>query len=76
MTEQTIRVFWKDKFEGQAVTISAGDYNPALHRHQADGPWGAGVGLESPVGIEAGDGDDVLESAEPGKRKAGRPKSK
>ncbi len=35
----TIPVFWKDKFNGKAVTINAADFNSEIHRHKADGPW-------------------------------------
>lgn len=37
----TIRVFWKGKFEGKAVTIDATAFDPAIHRHEADGHWPA-----------------------------------
>lgn len=43
----TIRVFWKGKFEGKAVTIDATAFDPAIHRHEADGRWPAKA--ESPA---------------------------
>ncbi|MBL8186584.1 MAG: hypothetical protein JNK38_01180 [Acidobacteria bacterium] len=36
---ETITVFWKGKFDGAAVSINALDFNPAIHRREADGPW-------------------------------------
>lgn len=36
---QTVKVFWKDKFDGKAVTINESDFDAALHRVEADGPW-------------------------------------
>lgn len=35
----TIRVYWKDKFNGALVTINAADFDPAIHRTQAEGRW-------------------------------------
>lgn len=35
----TIKVFWKGKFNGQSVAINATDFNPAIHRLEADGDW-------------------------------------
>lgn len=43
----TLRVFWKDKFGGRSVTINAADFNPALHRLEADGGWGRAAVRES-----------------------------
>lgn len=37
----TIRVFWKGKFDGRAVQIDAASFNPDLHRREWDGPWTA-----------------------------------
>jgi hypothetical protein len=36
---ETIKVFWKDKFNGELVLINASDFDPAKHRREADGPW-------------------------------------
>ncbi len=36
---KTIRVFWKGKFNGALVTINAADFDPSIHRHEADGQW-------------------------------------
>lgn len=35
----TIKVFWKNKFGGRVVQISASDFDAAIHRRTEDGPW-------------------------------------
>lgn len=35
----TIEVYWKGKFDGRAVQISASDFDPAIHRRVAEGNW-------------------------------------
>lgn len=37
---ETIKVFWKDKFNGRAVVINAADFDPAIH--QVGKPWVVG----------------------------------
>lgn len=36
---ETVKVFWKGKFNGRSVAINAADFDPAIHRNAADGPW-------------------------------------
>lgn len=35
----TIKVYWKGKFAGRSVAINATDFDPAIHRAEADGDW-------------------------------------
>jgi hypothetical protein len=35
----TLKVFWKDKFAGRAVSINETDFGPSIHRRAVDGPW-------------------------------------
>ena len=47
----TIKVYWKDKFDGQPVKINAEDFDATRHRLEADGPWpqsGTGKGAQKP----------------------------
>lgn len=41
MQTETVRVFWKGKFDGKAVLIDKAGFNPTFHRHEADGPFEA-----------------------------------
>lgn len=38
---ETIKVFWKDKFNDAPVLINASDFDPAKHRREVDGSWPA-----------------------------------
>jgi hypothetical protein len=71
---ETIRVFWKGKFNGRAAKINAQDFDPAVHRLEADGPWPA---TESPQQRGAGENPDPNNeeggSSQPQKAK-GRPR--
>lgn len=61
---ETIKVFWKDKFDGKAVTINADDFDPAIHR--TDQPWGvsAETAGESPNAPKAEGGSKSKGKAE------------
>jgi len=54
----TLKVFWKDKFGGKAVTINESDIDSKIHRLAADGPWPA---AEAEVEAEADAPEDLHE---------------
>lgn len=36
---QTVKVFWKGKFNGKSVAINAADFDPLIHRPASEGYW-------------------------------------
>jgi hypothetical protein len=46
---ETIKVYWKGKFNGKAVAINAADFNPKFHRNEFDGAWPAEKAEVKPV---------------------------
>lgn len=67
---ETIRVFWREKFNNRAVVINEADFDPAIHR--VGEPWGQGVALTEDVAATV-DGSATEDPNERPKAK-GRPK--
>lgn len=60
---ETIKVFWKGKFGGELVSINALEFNPYIHRREADGPWPVEAAGDS------GDGEPISETDKPKSKK-------
>jgi hypothetical protein len=65
----TIKVYWKGKFNGALVTINAADFDPTMHRHAADGRWPNAEPLPAAEEAALTEREPIAEPKKPSKKK-------